>query len=136
MGTRIPLETSLVSLNPRDDCFQLSQGRTVLVTGRDGWIDGGPDSGLFFHQTRIVSRHRLLLDGLPPRPAALSSVEQHSWLGYYLAADETSGTLPDEDRRRLSLYGIEIRVSRFVGSGLHEDLDLISYSGDASLRLE
>src|SRR3712207_389383 len=74
----------LVRLRPRDETRYVSQGRTVLATGRDGFVAGG-EHGLFAYQTRLLSRYRCLIDGEAPHPAALSNVEQHSWLGYYLA---------------------------------------------------
>ena len=61
----------------------VSQGRTVLITDPDGFFDGGAERGLFVHQTRMLSRYRWLIEGERPQPVALSSVAQHSWLGYY-----------------------------------------------------
>jgi hypothetical protein len=92
---------SLVSVNPRDDTFHVSQGRTVLATRRDGWLEAGPYHGLFFHQTRVLSVHGLLLNGRAPRPVSLSSVQQHSWLGYYLAEDEDESGTPADERAEL-----------------------------------
>jgi hypothetical protein len=77
--------TNLVQLRPRSDTVVVSQGRTVLSTGRDGFIGDGAERGLFVYQTRLLSRYRYLIDGQPPQPNACSNVEQHSWLGYYIA---------------------------------------------------
>ena len=75
----------LVQLRPRDDIIYVSQNRTVLATELNGFITEGPERGLFFQQTRLLSRYRYLIDDKPPLPVALSNVEQHSWLGYYIA---------------------------------------------------
>ena len=75
----------LVQLRPRDDIIYVSQNRTVLATELNGFITEGPERGLFFHQTRLLSRYRYLIDDKPPLPVALSNVDQHSWLGYYIA---------------------------------------------------
>ena len=75
----------LVRLRPRDNTLYAARSRTVLATDRDGFVRGGADHGLFVHQTRMLSLYRYLIDGEPPRAVALSNVEQHTWLGYYIA---------------------------------------------------
>ena len=126
----------LVRLRPRDDTLHVSQGRTVLATGRDGFINGGPEHGLFVHETRLLSRYRHLIDGKPPKPVALSNVEQHSWLGYYIILppgvevgerDRGSGQMQEETQQTL-----EVRLSRYVGDGVHEDIDLTNFSQQAT----
>jgi hypothetical protein len=62
----------------------VSQGRTVFETDGDGWIPEGTAYGLYVHQTRVLSLYRWSIDGEPPQTNALSNVEQHSWLGYYV----------------------------------------------------
>jgi glycogen debranching enzyme len=121
----------LVHLRPRADQVYVSQGRTVLATDLDGFFDGGPERGLFVHQTRLLSRYYPLVDGARPVPVALSNVSEHSWLGYYLCPrperegekDEGSGQLT-----ALSQQALELRLSRFVGGGMHEDIDLTNFT--------
>lgn len=74
----------LVRLRPWEDLVVVSHGRIVLATDRDGSFDGGPNRGLFVHQTRLLSRHRCSIDGAAPKPVALSNVTQDSWTGYYV----------------------------------------------------
>jgi hypothetical protein len=84
----MPLELpdhSLIRLRARPETIYVSKGRTVLATGRDGFLDQGPDQGLFVHQTRLLSRYRYLIDGRQPQAVSVSNVAQHSWLGYYIA---------------------------------------------------
>ncbi|MDQ3802781.1 MAG: amylo-alpha-1,6-glucosidase [Acidobacteriota bacterium] len=121
----------LVRLRPRDDTLYVSQSRTVLATDRDGFIRGGADHGLLVHQTRLLSLYRYLINGNPPRPVALSNVEQHTWLGYYVALppgvreehDPGSGQM-----EVISQQTLELRLSRYVGDGLHEDVDLTNFT--------
>ncbi|MCA1560767.1 MAG: amylo-alpha-1,6-glucosidase, partial [Acidobacteria bacterium] len=80
--TGIPRQ--LVRLRARPETLYLSRGRTVLATGRDGFICDGSAHGLFVHETRLLSRHMVRVEGTVPLANALSNVEQHSWLGYYL----------------------------------------------------
>ncbi|MDQ3804803.1 MAG: amylo-alpha-1,6-glucosidase [Acidobacteriota bacterium] len=119
-------------LRPRDDTRHVSQGRTVLATDRRGFISEGAEHGLFAYQTRLLSRYRYLINGEPPGAAALSNVEQHSWLGYYITLapgvdpgppDEGSGLMEAATEQTL-----ELRLSRHVGRGVHEDVDLTNYT--------
>ncbi len=73
----------LAQLRPRDGTRYISQGRTVWITGRDGFIVANQEQGLFVRKTRMISSYRLFINGRAPLPLALSAVEQHSWLGYY-----------------------------------------------------
>ena len=82
----MPADRSLVRLHVRDQSVYLSRGYSVLATRRDGYLDAGPEQGLFVHQTRLLSRYRCLLDGQPPVPVALSNIGQNAWLGYYIIA--------------------------------------------------
>src|SRR5919106_6867839 len=75
----------LVRLRTRADTLFVSQNRTVLATRRDGFIGAEPDHGFFVQSTRLLSRYEYLLNGRPPWPNGLSNIEQHSWLGYYIA---------------------------------------------------
>jgi glycogen debranching enzyme len=133
----------LVRLRPRIDTSYISQSRTVLATGRDGFITGeaGSEHGLFFHQTRLLSKYRFLINGKQPLPIALSNVEQHSWLGYYIQLppgfetgekDQGSGQV-----EQMSQQTLELRLSRYVGSGMHEDVDLTNFTQQpTSFQLE
>jgi len=122
----------LVRLRPRDDTRYVSQGRTVLATERDGFIDDGGQFGLFVHETRLLSRYRYTVDGEPPAAVALSNVAQHSWLGYYarLAPGVDPGP-PDEGSGLMDAateQTLELRLSRYVGLGVHEDVDLTNFA--------
>ena len=123
---------SLVRLRARPDTLYLSHGRTVLATDRNGFIEEASTHGLFAHETRLLSRYRLLIDGTALQPNALSNVEQCSWLGYYLlAAPGLPAARPDEGSGQLrdaSQQALEIRISRVVGDGLHEDIDVTNFS--------
>ena len=102
----------LVRLRPWEDLVVVSHGRIVLATDRDGFFDGGPNRGLFVHQTRLLSRHRISIDGKAPKPVALSNVTQGSWAGYYVLLppgadpgerDEGSGHMDPASEETLEL---------------------------------
>jgi glycogen debranching enzyme len=123
---------NLVRLRPRHDIIYVSQNHTVLATELDGFVNGGPDRGLFVHQTRMLSRYRYLINDNRPQPLALSNVEQHSWLGYYVALSPNAGEEGDWEilgpGGKLAQQPIELRLSRFAGDGLHEDVVLTNFT--------
>ncbi len=122
----------LVRMHPPGDTLYVSQGYTSLATDLDGFVCDGAGHGLFVHETRLLSRYRWLIEGASPLPIALSNVEQHTWMGYYIVpppgdakreSDSGSGQVPD-----VAQHTIELRLSRFVGDGLHEDVDLTNFT--------
>ena len=64
---------SLTRLLPRFNTRYVSQSRTVLAVGLDGFADEGTEHGLFVHETRLLSRYRWLIAGQRPRPVVLSN---------------------------------------------------------------
>ncbi len=122
----------LVRLEPRSTTAYVSQNRTVLATGLDGFVCPRPDQGLIVHQTRMINKYKYLLNGSDFVPVAMSNVDQHSWMGYYIQA-APGYHVKDYDRGSgemsiMSEKTIELRVTRFVGLGVHEDLYLTNYS--------
>jgi glycogen debranching enzyme len=124
--------TGLIRLRPRHDLIYVSQNQTVLATDLDGFVRAGPDRGLFFHQTRLLSRYRYLINDKPPQPIALSNFEQHSWLGYYLALSPNAGEQGDWEilgpGGKLAQQPVELRLSRFIADGMHEDVVLTNFT--------
>jgi glycogen debranching enzyme len=95
-------------------------------------MTGDADHGYFVCETRLLSRWRYLIDDEAPSPNAQSSVQQNRWLGYYVIAapgvtrppaDEGSGQVPYS-----SQITLELRVTRTIDGGVHEDLDFTNYT--------
>jgi glycogen debranching enzyme len=126
----------LVELRPRAGTNYLSSGATVLATREDGVLFGAPDHGLFVQETRLLSRYRWLIDGAEPHAVSASNVEQRSWLGYFIVAgrrDEAAKATISEAAQQ----AVELRLSRYVGGGVHEDVDLTNFTRQAvALTLE
>lgn len=126
------LETSggeLICLRPRFDQNYISQSRSVWITGANGFIAPGERHGLLVYQTRTISKYRYLIHGEEPRPAGLSSVRENSWLGYYTAPVKPGGNAIQDT--------IELRLGRFAGHGLHEEIDLVNHSqGETRFTLQ
>jgi len=121
----------LAKIDPRPRTIYCSQGRVVLATGLDGFIGGNARHGLLVGETRMLSRYRHLVEGKPPQMVVVSNVEQHSWLGYYVVlppglkwtGDSGSGAM-----QPVSEETIELKVSRTVGLGVHEDIDFTNFT--------
>jgi glycogen debranching enzyme len=136
------VDTSLVRLSVRPDTIYVSSGRTVLATKLDGFLDGGADQGLFVHETRLVSRYRWSIEGRVLHPVSLNNVTQRSWLGYYIILAPLKSQ-PDDRAptasasiNRAAQQAVELRLSRYVGEGLHEDVDLTNFTQESvSVRL-
>lgn len=132
-----------VRLHPRADTDYCSQGRTVFATGLDGFIIDRPDQGMFSNQTRLLNKYGYSINDDHWWPVAVSNIEQHTWMGYYIQAppgfkeselDRGSGQV-----EAISQRSIEMRLSRAVGEGVHEDVDVTNFTGrdiDFELRLE
>src|SRR5205814_658133 len=104
---------------------------SALATDLDGLIGDFHQHGLFFGETRLLSRYRYFVDGKTPETVAVSNFEQHSWLGYYIFPPP--GLIWKEDTgsgemEAASEETVELRVSRAVGLGVHEDIDFTNFS--------
>ncbi len=121
--TALPLEPSLIRLRPHANAVTVSRGETVLITDLDGAIDSSGQSGLFVHETRLLSRYRYTVNGSGWHLSAQSNVEQHAWLGYYVTPANDPGGAGNDSQQT-----IELRLTRCVGHGMHEDVDLANYS--------
>ena len=100
----------------------LKNDRFFAVSSRDGTMTPGEflGDGLWDGDTRILSELRLVVNGIPPRPAAFH-------------ADDASATFELEADQLL------IRRVRFVDSGLHERITVTNRGAgfaDAVLEIE
>src|SRR5919201_4349548 len=85
LGTGYPIKmTNEILLRVYPDLLFPYHRHSLLITGRDGTIDGDLQ-GLYEHDVRLLSRYRLLLNGRPPRLDSYSAVDPYSTLAYYTA---------------------------------------------------
>src|SRR5437868_12403252 len=126
---------SLARIEPRPKTIYCSQGRVVLATDLDGLIGTYPRHGLFAYETRVLSRYRYFVDGREPQRVVVSNVEQHCWLGYYITCppglkwkkDTGSGEMEAQSEET-----IELKVTRTVGLGVHEDIDFTNFTQEST----
>ncbi|HEX8598274.1 MAG TPA: glycogen debranching N-terminal domain-containing protein [Chloroflexia bacterium] len=114
------------------DLLFVYKERTLIATGRDGWIDGESQGlqGFYHRDTRLLSRYRLLVNGKPPRLDAFSAVDPYSTLGYYVCPP-TPDAADKRDALGLSEKEIDrqvvISVARFAGEGLCEETEITNH---------
>ena len=107
-----------------------------MATSPDGFVFKHKEHGVWVYQSRMLSRYRWLVNGKPPQMAANSNLHQHSWLGYYIASPANAKDT-GFDEKDPAQQTIELRLSRQVGPGLHEDVDVTNFSRfSTSIRLE
>ncbi len=124
-------QRSLAQISPRHGISYCSQGRAVLATDEEGLIRGLPRHGLFYGETRLLSEYEYSVDGKPVQMVAVSNIEQHSCLGYYIFPPPGSKWKKDTgsgEMEQVSEETVEMKVSRTVGLGVHEDIDFTNFS--------
>ncbi len=120
-------EPLLIQLDPRGQNLHISGGRTVLVSARDGSIDGDGLQGLWTLNTRLLSRYRCEVGLRKPTLSVLSTLEQNRSIGYFIFA-------PTECRRQKvpgcdpAQNSVEIKIDRAVGDGLLEHVTLTNHT--------
>ncbi len=103
----------------------------VLLSEPDGMIAQPSDRGLYFRDTRLISRWRLTIDGKDC--AFLNSAN----LDFYRSRAVLTNPLIETVNGKLKEHTLAIAVSRSIGPGLHEDIDLTNHGTDeAQFNLE
>lgn len=94
----------------------LVEGSTFLISDARGDVLPGGAQGLFHRDTRFLSRLELLVDGQRPEALAARAVDPYSARFVLRVPLEGPGESPI----------VAVR-NRFVGDGLHEDLDITNH---------
>jgi glycogen debranching enzyme len=113
------------------DTISILDGSTFVVSDRRGDIDAGPETphGLFFRDTRFLSRWRLTVNGGSPEVLSTEDVDYFSAQFFLYPPTGTVYRNP---------YLSVIR-KRKVGDGFHEDITVLNHDNEPAeveLRLE
>jgi glycogen debranching enzyme len=113
------------------DTISILDGSTFVVSDRRGDVDAGPDTphGLFYRDTRFLSRWRLTVNGGPPEVLSTEDVDYFSAQFFLYPPTGTVYKNP---------YLSVIR-KRKVGDGFHEDVTVLNHDrepAEVELRLE
>jgi len=114
-----------------NDTISILDGSTFVVSDRRGDIDAGPDQphGLFFADTRHLSRWRLTMEG---SDLAHLSTDDIEYFGSQFFLYPPTGTIYENPT-------LSIIRKRYVGDGFHEDLLVLNHSAEpveVSLRVD
>jgi glycogen debranching enzyme len=96
--------------------ISLVEGSTFLISDARGDVLPSGAQGLFHRDTRFLSRLELLVDGQRPEPLAARTIDPYSARFVLRVPLEGPGESPI----------VAVR-NRFVGDGLHEDLDITNH---------
>ena len=110
------------SLAGTDGIVTLVEGSAFCISSRAGEIDPAHPQGLFFRDTRFVSRMQLLLNGVCPEPLAATAADPFSgvFVGRGLPA-------PGKADSHLVVFR-----NRYVGRGMREDIRIENFGEEAA----
>jgi glycogen debranching enzyme len=96
---------------------------TVLLCHPNGAIGCDEGCGVFHHDCRILSRHRLTVDGEAPEWVSSGGVESDRW-GASLRVAMAGGAA---DGPELPQDAIEVRIDRRLGGGMVERIEVLNH---------
>lgn len=99
----------------------IHQGHTVLLTEPDGQIISGSQKGLYFKDTRLISNWSMFADGKPWDLLSSGALRSFS-MQVHLANRSL-----DSANGRIAAHTVSLTLTRHVGGGVHEDIDMTNY---------
>jgi glycogen debranching enzyme len=113
-----------LDVDPHHGQHLMHHGYTVLLCGGDGTIAEGGRQGLFDHDTRVLSRYEMALDGVPPRVDSTGTIDASHWMAKLTVARK------DGDARgpRLPQDALELTLRRTIGNGMVETINVDNHS--------
>lgn len=100
----------------------INQGSTFMVTDEMGEIRPDSEQGVFAGDTRFVSFYRLFIN-------------EKSWelltsaaVNYYAARLHFANPTVTTEDGEIPPHNVGLTVTRAIGDGIHEDLDIVNYS--------
>ncbi|MFK3978858.1 glycogen debranching N-terminal domain-containing protein [Micromonospora sp. NPDC050397] len=117
----VPAETGR-NLPPElgPDAVDVLESRTFMSSNAAGDIPAGSIGGLVHDDTRFLNRWEVTVSGAPLLVLRSGKVEDYS-AAFFLTNPELPG---------LQANTIGVRRQRFIGSGLHERIELQSFAGE------
>jgi len=113
-----------LDVDPHHGQQLIHHGYTVLLSNADGSIADEGRQGLFDHDTRILSRHEIVLDGLTPRVDSTGLVDPSHWIARLTVA-RADGSAHGP---RLPQDAFELTLRRAIGNGMIETIDIDNHS--------
>ena len=103
----------------------INQGHAFLLTDEDGQILASTDKGLYDRDTRLISSWRIYANGAPWNLLNSANIAYFASRVFLLnrAIASEAGDIP--------AGALAMTLSRTIGHGLHEDLDLVNHGATA-----
>ncbi|MBI4301509.1 MAG: amylo-alpha-1,6-glucosidase [Chloroflexi bacterium] len=109
----------------------INQGSIFMVTNQQGAIDFATQQGLFAGDTRLISFYQIYING------NTWSLLNSSAISYYSARFYFTNSLVLTDNGEIPGGQLGLTLTRTVGEGIHEDIDITSHaSKPVSFMLE
>ena len=102
----------------------INQGYGVLITDQDGQIPWPTDKGFYHSDTRVISSWRIFADGVPW--ILLNSGN----IAYYANRIFLTNPAINTQIGEVPEHTLGLSISRSIGGGIHEDLDLVNHGMD------
>jgi glycogen debranching enzyme len=113
----------ITQLDSRAGVVTLVDESTFVISGSAGDVTTGAAQGLFFRDTRILSRFELLVNGV--RTQSLAAIADDPFTATFI-----SRCLPDPGRADSTLMVLR---SRYVGQGMREDVTIRNFADEPAL---
>ncbi|HXC53054.1 MAG TPA: glycogen debranching N-terminal domain-containing protein [Candidatus Limnocylindrales bacterium] len=107
--------------------LSINFGATFMVTDLGGEIQTSSEQGIFCGDTRFVSYYAISANGVPWQRLTSAATKYHA-----TRIVLTNGHVATEDGG-IPAGTLSLTISRGIGEGIHEDLDLINH-GQATVR--
>ncbi len=101
----------------------ISQGRTFMVTDGSGQINSETEQGVYAIDTRFINYYHLYINHQPWQ------LIDSSQLSFYASRFHLTNPPLDTAFGDIPGNSISFTVNRAVGRGIHEDFDIINYTG-------
>jgi glycogen debranching enzyme len=101
----------------------ISQGRTFMVTGRRGYINTDSDQGVYAIDTRFISFYHIYINRVP------LEVINSNQLTFFAARIHLTNPEIKTEGGVIGAHALGITVNRSVSEGIHEEFEIINYSG-------
>ncbi|MBV9690134.1 MAG: hypothetical protein JO202_10555, partial [Ktedonobacteraceae bacterium] len=101
----------------------ISQGRTFMVSDRRGYVNPDSDQGVYAIDTRFISFYQIYINRVPWQ------VINSSQLMFYTARFHLTNPLINTEEGVLGPHTLGLIVNRMVNEGIHEEFEIVNYSG-------
>ena len=109
----------------------INQGYGVLITDQDGQIPWPTDKGFYHSDTRVISSWQIFADGEP------WELLNGGNIAYYANRIFLTNPTIHTQIGEVPEHTLSLSISRSIGGGIHEDLDLINHGmGKVQFNLE